>query len=74
MAFASLQLNKCMANPMLVDINQAELAFKEQLSPDVDLSAFILFVQYERICYGPLYGAGLEFRSVQRNASQKKLY
>ena len=32
---------------MLVDINQAELAFKEQFSPDVDLSAFTLFVQYK---------------------------
>ena len=63
-----------MANPMLVDINQAELAFIEQFSQAVDPSAFILFVQYERICYVPLYGAGLELRSVQRNASQKKLY
>ena len=49
---------------MLVDINQAELAFKEQFSPDVDLSAFTLFVQYK----------SPELWSVQRNVSQKKLY
>ena len=59
-----------MANPMLVDINQAELAFKQQFSQDVDLSAFILFVQYEMICYG----ASLRLWSVQRNVSRKKLY
>ena len=45
---------------MLVDINQAELAFKQQFSKDVDLSAFILFVQYKRTCYG----ASLESWSV----------